>query len=75
MNNREMSRFLLGEGAMTTPADYNLSQTAGELEAAGFGVLERREYFSELRFKNVGAFVFSPNHRMGICRLFRGPLL
>lgn len=58
MNNREMSRFLLGEGAMTTPADYNLSQTAGELEAAGFGVLERREYFSELRFKNVGAFVF-----------------
>ncbi|MDU7476754.1 MAG: hypothetical protein E7L01_25935 [Paenibacillus macerans] len=47
--------FLL---SLSPPADYNLSQTAGELKAAGFEVLERREYFPELRFKDVGAFVF-----------------
>lgn len=54
--------FLL---SLSPPADYNLSQTAGELKAAGFEVLERREYFPELRFKDVGAFVFSPKSLNG----------
>ncbi|WP_421617356.1 class I SAM-dependent methyltransferase [Brevibacillus sp. TJ4] len=58
MNNRELSRFLLGEGAMTTPADINLAQATGELEAAGFEVLERQECFPELHFTDVGALVY-----------------
>ncbi|WP_246061505.1 class I SAM-dependent methyltransferase [Paenibacillus oralis] len=58
MNNRELSRFLLGEGAMTTPADFGLAQTAEALEKAGFMVLDRQECFPQLRFKDVGALVF-----------------
>lgn len=58
MNNREMSRFLLGEDAMITDIDFHMERTAGELELAGFEVLERQEYYPLLKFYDIGALVY-----------------
>ncbi|MEF2966286.1 class I SAM-dependent methyltransferase [Paenibacillus sp. M1] len=58
MNNRELSRFLLGDAGMETDAGFNLSQTAAELEQAGFTVLEQEEFFPEQRFFDMGALVY-----------------
>ncbi|MNI47880.1 hypothetical protein D3C73_1024200 [compost metagenome] len=57
MNNRELSRFLLGDEGMITDAGFNLSQTVTELGQAGFTVLKRREFFPTLQFTDVGALV------------------
>ncbi|WP_334074826.1 MULTISPECIES: class I SAM-dependent methyltransferase [Paenibacillus] len=56
-NNRELSRFLLGGDRMVTDAEFDLNRTARLLEEAGFTVTERREYYPELRFHDIGALV------------------
>lgn len=56
-NNRELSRFLLGDDRMATDAAFDLQRTAELLEDAGFIVTERREYYPELRFHDIGALV------------------
>lgn len=57
-NNRQLSRFLLGEQAMVTDAGYNLARTADELEQAGLKVLEQKEFYPELRFYDTEAIVY-----------------
>lgn len=57
-NNRELSRYLLGEGAMETPADFDLAYTVQDLLEAGFDVEVQRELFPEVKFRDVGALVY-----------------
>ncbi|MFF2886398.1 class I SAM-dependent methyltransferase [Paenibacillus sp. NPDC057967] len=57
-NNRELSRFLLGEGAMIVDPQFNLENSSRELAAAGFTIHESAEFFPEQRFYDVGAFVY-----------------
>lgn len=57
-NNRELSRFLLGDGAMDADPQFNLENSAGQLALAGFAIRESGEFFPEQRFYDVGAFVY-----------------
>lgn len=57
-NNRELSRLLLGDGAMEVGPQFNLENSARELAAAGFAIRESAECFPEQRFYDVGAFVY-----------------
>ncbi|MBU5670287.1 class I SAM-dependent methyltransferase [Paenibacillus brevis] len=56
-NNRELSRFLLGEDASDTDPGFNLYNTVQELEPHGFSILKQEEYFPELTFLDIGALV------------------
>lgn len=56
-NNRELSRFLLGEDASHTDPGFNLYNTVQELELNGFSILKQEEYFPELTFLDIGALV------------------
>ncbi|WP_178025162.1 class I SAM-dependent methyltransferase [uncultured Paenibacillus sp.] len=58
LNNRELSRDLLGEEAMETPADFDLAHTVRDMMEAGFSVKIQREYFPEVKFRDVGALVY-----------------
>ncbi|AZK44980.1 class I SAM-dependent methyltransferase [Paenibacillus lentus] len=57
-NNRGLSRWLLGDQAMTTDSGFDLKQAVRELTLAGFTVMEQREYFPYLRFCDIGALVY-----------------
>lgn len=57
-NNRELSRFLLGDKGMVTDAGFNLSRTVAELSQVGFTVLKQQEFFPSLQFADVGALVY-----------------
>ncbi|WP_410771039.1 class I SAM-dependent methyltransferase [Fontibacillus sp. BL9] len=58
LNNRELSRFLLGGDVMITDAEFDLDHSVRKLEQAGFTVLEQRECFSEVQFFDIGALVY-----------------
>ncbi|MGG6311606.1 class I SAM-dependent methyltransferase [Paenibacillus macerans] len=57
-NNRELSRFLLGEAGMVTAVDFALAHAANALAKAGLSVEEQQEFFPELRFRDIGALVY-----------------
>ncbi|WP_232729813.1 class I SAM-dependent methyltransferase [Paenibacillus phocaensis] len=57
-NNRELSRYLLGEGAMETPANFDLAHTVRDLTEAGYTVEVQQEFFPEVRFREIGALVY-----------------
>lgn len=57
-NNRELSRWLVGEEGMTTDSGLGLAEAVRELMLAGFTVLERQECFPRLRFMDIGALVY-----------------
>ncbi|GIP49965.1 methyltransferase [Paenibacillus sp. J53TS2] len=57
-NNRELSRNLLGEGAMKTPAEFDLAHTVRDMIEAGFDVEVQQEAFPEVKFRDVGALVY-----------------
>ncbi|RJE87489.1 hypothetical protein D3P07_14240 [Paenibacillus sp. 1011MAR3C5] len=57
-NNRELSRLLLGDGAMVVDPQFNLANSSRELAAAGFTIHDSAEFFPEQRFNDVGAFVY-----------------
>lgn len=56
-NNRELSKFLLGEDASLTDSGYNLQHTVQELKLRGFSIQQQAEYFPELTFLDIGALV------------------
>ncbi|MNJ60522.1 Methyltransferase domain protein [compost metagenome] len=58
LNNRELSRWLLGEAGMTTETGFGLKQAVHELTRAGFKVMEQYECFPRLRFLDIGALVY-----------------
>lgn len=57
-NNRELSRELLGEGAMETPAEFDLAHTVRDILEAGLNVEVQQEFFPEVKFHDVGALVY-----------------
>lgn len=58
LNNREMSRFLLGETPVIRCDPENLSAAVSEANALGFTVLEQREDFPKAYYYDVGALVY-----------------
>ncbi|WP_240644651.1 class I SAM-dependent methyltransferase [Paenibacillus paeoniae] len=57
-NNREMSRYLLGDGAIAVDSKFDLEGSVSELVSTGFAICESAEFFPEQRFYDVGAFVY-----------------
>ncbi|KKO52710.1 class I SAM-dependent methyltransferase [Paenibacillus sp. DMB20] len=57
-NNRELSRFLLGNDAMRTEPDFNLQTAQDDLASAGFTICDGKEHFPYLRFFDIGALVY-----------------
>lgn len=58
LNNREMSRFLLGEAPLSECSPESLLAAAEEAKALGFAVLEQYEDFPKAYYYDVGAFVY-----------------
>lgn len=58
MNNKEMSKRLLGAYPDVVDMGFNLSNTVMELENSGFRIMNQQEYFPYARFYDIGALVF-----------------
>lgn len=58
MNNRELSRFLLGVDAAAEDTEFHADLVSEQLEQAGFEVLKRQECFPILKFYDIGALVY-----------------
>lgn len=58
MNNRGLSKFLLGENPDMINSSFNLENTVKDLEAIGFKVINSQEFFPHLRFYEIGALVY-----------------
>lgn len=57
-NNRELSKLLLDKYPDTANIHFNLENTVDGLEAAGFKVVNKQEFFPCLRFYDIGALVY-----------------
>ncbi|WMM25505.1 class I SAM-dependent methyltransferase [Tissierella sp. MB52-C2] len=58
MNNREISKFLLGEYPNITDIDLNLDKILLEAKAIGMRIIDTGECFPKTYFYDIGAFVF-----------------
>ncbi|WP_313232985.1 class I SAM-dependent methyltransferase [Tissierella praeacuta] len=58
MNNREISKFLLGEYPNITDIDLNLDKILQEAKNTGMKIIDTGEYFPKTYFYDIGAFVF-----------------
>jgi hypothetical protein len=58
LNNREMSRFLLGEAPILKCSPESLSAAVCEARSLGFTVLEEYEAFPKAYYYDVGALVY-----------------
>ncbi|MCQ4924514.1 class I SAM-dependent methyltransferase [Tissierella carlieri] len=58
MNNREISKFLLGEYPNTTDIELNLDKILMEAKNTGMKIIDAGEYFPKTYFHDIGAFVF-----------------
>ena len=56
-NNRELAEAVMGK-AQDTYISNNLTEVRGRFESCGFEILRGEEFFSEVRFSDVGAVVF-----------------
>ena len=58
MNNREMTKFLLGKYLDTSDEDLNLNKVLLQAKNIGMKILNQGEYFPKTYFYDVGALVF-----------------
>lgn len=58
MNNREMTKFLLGKYLDTPDEDLNLNKVLLQAKNIGMKILNQGEYFPKTYFYDVGALVF-----------------
>lgn len=57
-NNKELSRYLLGNYPDTITMDFNLESTLREVKSSGLKIMEAEEYFPHSRFYDIGALVY-----------------
>lgn len=57
-NNKELSKFLLGDYPNIISFDFNLKTNLKVIEAAGLKVLQKDEYFPVSRYYDIGALVY-----------------
>lgn len=57
-NNKEMSKFLLGQYPNIIDRELYLDKVLKKAEEAGLKVLEKSEYYPKAYFYDIGAFVF-----------------
>lgn len=58
MNNKEISKFLLGKHPNIIYTDLNLDKILEEIADSKMNVIDKREYFPKTYFYDIGAFVF-----------------
>lgn len=57
-NNKELSKLLLGEYPSEVSMDFNMENTARRLEAEGFEIVNKQEFFPRVRYYDIGALVY-----------------
>lgn len=57
-NNKELSKFLLGEYPGKIDFDFNLDKALQEIKGTNLKVIEHGEYFPKTYFYDIGALVF-----------------
>lgn len=57
-NNKEMSKFLLGEYSKIIDFNFNLDRVVQEALNTGLKIIRKGEYFPKTRFFDVGALVY-----------------
>ena len=58
MNNRELSKFLLGAYLESTDEDLNLDKVLVQAKDTGMKIIDQGEYFPKTYFYDIGALVF-----------------
>lgn len=57
-NNKELSKYLLGNYPDTITMDFNLESTLKEVKSSGLKIIEAEEHFPHSRFYDIGALVY-----------------